>query len=204
MKRLLVMALLAGCGGDDGGSTPVDGSMMDSAPMDTTVPGKRVFVTSMNTNADLRSIGGAATGILSADVICNNMAGAVGVTGTWQAWISDSTTDAIDRITGTGPWFRMDGQMAFLNKANLTTQPLVPITVTEKGTTVMFPPDLINAWTGTAAGGRFQPSTGATCSDWSAITGEGTVGDAGEVDSGWTNFAELDCDLMGRLYCFEK
>jgi hypothetical protein len=193
MRRALALFLvLAAC------SDSPDGPSADAAP-----PGKRMFLTSANYDADLLSVGGAATGVESADVICNNHAAAIGLGGTWTAWISSTEVDAIDRITGDGPWYRMDGVMAFANKANLTTRPLVALTITEEGDTLMFPPDLINAWTGTAAGGRYSASTSATCNNWSSILVDGTVGDAGETDGGWTDFALLDCDLMGRLYCFE-
>ena len=206
LRPLVIASVLAGCGG--GPSTiPGDGS----PPGDSTgdgppgPAGKRVFVSSMNTNANLAALGGGATGVEGADNMCNNFAGAAGLGGEWQAWISDSTVDAIDRITGSGPWFRMDGQMAFANKANLTTSPMVPVVIDEKGRLLMFPPDLINTWTGTSAGGRFTPNN-ATCGDWTdgTISAEGTVGDAGEIDSGWTNFDKLDCDLQGRLYCLER
>jgi hypothetical protein len=192
--------LLSGSDKPDGSDNPDDPPPMDDDPPPPPT-GLRVFITSQNTDANLVAIGGAASGPESADVMCNNFAEAAGLPRTFTAWISDSTVDAIDRISANGPWVRMDGQMAFANKANLATSPRVPVTITEGNQTLMFPPDLINTWTGTGLGGRF---TGSTCGDWTQALGKGTVGDAGETDGGWTSFDLLDCDLMGRLYCFEQ
>jgi hypothetical protein len=215
MRHLRILILfVAACSPSDGGDAPTDATVavdaaldgvvatIDGAQPDAAALGKRVFVTSQMYNADLQSINGAATGADSADGICNNAAAAVGLSGTWRAWISDSTVNAIDRISGTGPWYRLDGVMVFLNHANLSTQPLARINVTETGDAISFPPTLTTVWTGTASGGRYT-STTIACSGWSDLLGKGTVGDASYSDTQWTIMDRLDCDLLGRLYCFE-
>lgn len=238
-RALALVALAgcgAGCGGDgednpttdaamhptvdgslsiDGGSIVVDARPMTpdgsvspdaSGPM----PGsKRVFVSSLRYSADLRSAGGQATGLQSADYICQNLADAAQIGGAWKAWISTSTVNAIDRIAGTGPWYRMDGQLAFPNRARLGTTPLVPISIDEMGGA---PDPFYEAWTGTALGGFKAPlgnRQSVTCADWtstidSTLVG-GVVGDIDANGASWTNLATGYCSpFHRRLYCFEQ
>src|SRR5437016_3643883 len=84
--------------------------------------GKRVFVTST------AYLGSAVTSA------CSDAAAAANLGGTWDAWLSTQSMDAIDKVTGSGPWKRLDGQVAFNNHAGLATQPLVAIDITENGT----------------------------------------------------------------------
>ena len=44
-------------------------------------------------------------GLANADSACNVAAGNAALSGTWVAWLSDSQTNAIDRLTGTGCFF---------------------------------------------------------------------------------------------------
>lgn len=60
---------------------------------------KTVFLTSNTYNADLKSAGGALTGLRGADEICQAAAENGNVPpGTYIAWLSTSTKDAIDRL----------------------------------------------------------------------------------------------------------
>src|SRR5690349_8365685 len=90
-----------------------DGSVV--VPPDAAPAGLRVFVSSLRYSADLRSAGGQATGLASADHICQTLADAAQIGGTWRAWISTTTVHAIDHILGNGPWYRIDGALAFPN-----------------------------------------------------------------------------------------
>ncbi len=66
----------------------------------------RVFVTA--TTYAPQSLGGGATGFAGADGFGANAAAAASLGGKWVAWLSTSSTDAIDRVTGDGPWYLVD------------------------------------------------------------------------------------------------
>ncbi len=212
---------VAACGSGMGGQTvdvdapptpETDASMTDAVA----ATGKRVFVTSLTYPADLRSAGGKATGRESADAICQTHADAVELGGTWRAWLSTSDKQAIDHIQGTGPWRRIDGVLAFANRATLGTTPQVPLAVDEKGGR---PNPFYESWTGTALGGHLAPKGGlqsVTCLDWTSTIDsdqiKGVLGVYGEpgsdidgTTSGWTNIGPAFCSPFRRhLYCFEQ
>jgi hypothetical protein len=183
-----------------------------------TIPpnGKRVFVTSQRYPADLRTAGGQATGRASADAICQQLADASALGGTFVAWLSTTDLDAIDHITGTGPWYRMDGHMVFANRANLGTVPPVAITIDETHGT---PDPYYESWTGTGLGGHRAPlggRTSVTCNDWTTtVLSDATGGELGIFGNGfgddvghgpdWTQFTVGYCSPFARhLYCFEQ
>jgi len=178
--------------------------------------GKRVFVTSLRYSADLRSAGGQATGLASADAICQTLADASSLGGTFRAWISTTQVDAIDRVTGPGPWYRMDGAVVFANRAALGTTPLAAISIDEKGG---HPDPYYESWTGTALGGHRAPlgaRQSVTCYDWTSTIDSTSVGGVlgvygegpGELDgtgTQWTEYATGYCSPFHRhLYCFEQ
>src|SRR5207245_9607946 len=84
---------------------------------------KRVFVTGTAYVSD------------SLATACRDAATAAGLGGTWTAWLS-GPGDAINNITGSGSWRRLDGTVVFNNHSNLATQPLVPINIDENGRTL--------------------------------------------------------------------
>jgi hypothetical protein len=67
--------------------------------------GKKVFLTSVVGNGNLGSWpdAGGETGIDAGDAICQARAAQGGLQGTFKAWLSDSTTEAVGRLTGNGP-----------------------------------------------------------------------------------------------------
>ena len=81
---------------------------------------KRVFVTSSFYNGNFVGLTGLATGLDAADKLCSDAAVSLG--GTWTAFVSGQNaaslaTNAIDRLTGTGPWYLVDrATLAFANK----------------------------------------------------------------------------------------
>ncbi len=178
-----------GAGEDAGRGSADAGPQIDAGP-----PGPlRVFVTSLAYRP-------SALGD-----VCQNTADAQGLGGSWVAWLSrrypDPTpdADAIDEITGAGPWLRLDGQMAFRNRAQLATLPSVPINVTEANE-VLAPG--LGVWTGTLLGG----TTGDhDCQRWSENIDlfSGVVGSADSTDN-WTDVGLAACDNTRRVYCFEQ
>lgn len=228
MKRAALLVVVAACGGggmgggDDEHARPdgstmsmIDGAMPrpDGRSMQpdgsTQPPGLRVFVSSLRYPADLRTAGGQATGRASADYICQTLADAAGIGGVWRAWLSTTDKHAVNHIQGNGPWYRIDGQLAFPNRATLGTTPMVPIAVDEHGG---MPDPFYEAWTGTAIGGFLAPlgsRQSVTCYDWTSTVDStlvgGVVGDIDANGSSWTNLAVGYCSPFSRrLYCFEQ
>jgi len=180
------------CTGGTAGGSGGGGGSAGGAPS-----GKRIFLTSV------RHPAATLGGVTGADAKCQTAAQGANLGGTWKAWLSDATTNAIDRIAEVGPWLTLEGpgrpsQIAFNNKANLATQPFVDIEVTEQGMAVIGLPELV--WTGTATGGM---RTTLVCTSWSMNVGAGTVGDANDA-ADWTNYRSEPCTASARLYCLEQ
>lgn len=154
-----------------------------------TVTNKRLFVTSTAYS------GYSIISVSNADATCNTCATAAGLEGTWKAWISGPTVNAIDRIVDVGPWYKIDGSKAFNNKVNLMTTPIVNINVDENGNTVAGG---VFTWTGTKTGG----TTGRVC--WDGAFGAATYGIANGTTN-WTENGVYDCgNANGHLYCIEQ
>lgn len=150
---------------------------------------KRVFATSVGYSADLGGIAGA-------DAKCATSAKSALLEGTWKAWISDSKTDAIDRIEDVGPWYRLDGAKVLNNKAGLETQPLLPINVDENILSFSFGDARGYAWTGTKRGSKVT----ATCEDWR----EGGAYTGGASNPFLEEVAGVGCGEELRLLCLEQ
>ncbi len=170
---------------------------------------KKVFVTSVSGTGNLTSwadYSGSATGAEAGDTICQNRATAVGLTGTYKAWLSTSTPDfeAIDRITSTGPWYRLDGVKVADNKAALISTSSTPlftaVSQTETGAYITYPSQFV--WTATGDNGV---GFAENCSNWSdASSGtDGRVGFATLAISAWTHVTVNSCNALCPLYCFE-
>ena len=165
-----------------------------------------MFVTSNVYSGDLKTLGAGTTGLQGADNLCASAATAASLGGTWVAWLSTSTTRAIDRITSPGPWKLVggDGGIVFSNHAALTIlAPDRPINLSEWGTT----PTATNGyfWAGTEAGGG---SSGATCSNWQSaaanVTGSiGSTLSSGQ-GQGWLGGSSIACSGMRAILCIEQ
>lgn len=177
----------AGRSGDGGGGSSEAGA-------DAAASVKRVFVSSLSYAPVTMG------GLTGADMKCNTAAQAAVLGGVWKAWLSDSATNAIDRIVGTGPWYLVDGTTkVFNNKANLATDALDAISMTEKGITLS---NDVYTWTGTVTGGTRST---ATCSSWTTDVGLGALGN-GRYGDGWTEsaFGPAPCTAGFQIYCFEQ
>jgi hypothetical protein len=164
------------------------------SPTPAGVSGMRVFVTET-------TYSGALGGLDSADRYCRAAANSAALTGTYRAWLSDSTTDALDRITIDGPWYTTGGELAWGSKAELPGPPLSPLLSPSGG-------DVLGAgasgpWTGTDANGA---ATGQDCDDWTNATTEvsATLGTAKMDDTNWGGGAQaLRCNAKAPLICFQ-
>jgi len=159
----------SGAGHD--GSAPSDASGPQADAQGDTSTGtarKRVFFTS-ETDYYTGNLGGLA----GADAKCTALAAGAGLGGTWKAWVSTSTVNAIDHIDDVGAFYLVDRQtLVFPSKASLTGTPLAPIDLDQHGNGVGF---AYGAWTGTTVGGVYS---GQACSDW---TDDGSMSQAGRA-----------------------
>jgi hypothetical protein len=168
---------------------------------------KRVFVTSVQGQGDLSAWAeaGGNTGVAAGDAICVARATAAGLANAanFKAWLSDTSTDAIDHVTAgattDGPFYRLDDVKIADNKGTLKTAPLfTAIALDENGT---YTVDL-GVWSGTDDTGI---KTANRCVDWgsSANGDHGKIGVANTASTYWTNFTDETCDTNAALYCFE-
>ncbi len=152
----------------------------------------RIFATTATPN-------GAFGGLAGGDAICAAAAASAGLHGTWIAWLSDSSTNAIDRLdVNSGPFLTMDGFLIASNKADLTDGTLAnSITRNEfSGTAAAF------IWTGTLTNGT---SGGGNCSDWTSTGGSGMTGVTGSTSGSWTqNGGGSVCSAPSSLFCIEQ
>jgi len=205
-----VNALYGSTNGATGGWTASGGSLCSAPsrllcfqtgtggplPIITAPPAsKKVFVTSTTYKGDLGGISGG-------DAKCQTRATAAGLSGTYKAWLSDSTHDAKDNLTSAGPWYRLDGVKVADTKAALAVMPLFSaISQTETG--AYFNAQYYQVWSGTDASGI--KIVGKHCNNWinntAAFSGE--MGLASRSDNDWASWTEITCDNEGALYCFE-
>ena len=164
------------------------------APVDCGTGDDCIFLTSQVSPANLGGLGGA-------DRLCNALASAAGMPGRYVAWLSDSRTDAVARVTSNGPYVTRSGIVVASGLADLVDGGLRhPISQDEHGNDV--PPREV--WTGTDPLGV---RTASTCDDWrygAADAPYGSVGWNTAPDAKWTSVAVQFCDRSMSLYCLEQ
>lgn len=183
----------------DGGGT--DASIVDPGPQDAAADQRdgadanralHVFVSSALIS------GSALGGVAGADLKCNSLASAAGIPGTYRAWISVAGSNAADRITSSGPWYLVGGELVASTKAALVGGTLKHgIDHDEKN--VHAPAAEDRVWTGTAPDGTFD---GPECGVWSG-GGQARVGEAEFSDGRWSSSTVESCGQVNRVYCFE-
>ena len=175
-------------------------SGISNSPSATTLTPKKVFVTSAMYNGNLGGLSGA-------DAKCQALANAAGLTGTFKAWLSDSTTSAKDRLTHSASGYaRVDGVIVANDWNDLVSGGLRnPIQIDENGGSQDSP-----VLTGTSASGTH---TAHNCNNWTYAADpypyngpDGTLSWVGAVDSSWSNSGYRACYTfsVGRLYCFQQ
>jgi hypothetical protein len=165
-----------------------------------------VFVTSTTHTGNLGGLAGA-------DQICQALADQAQLGGTFKAWLSDSTTNARDRLTRAKvPYMRTDNVQVAVDFTDLTDGGLAaPLLVDERGLPLTATTRTV--WTATRTDGTRCPlvvnNPLLSCNDWAPSTGHAPIGNAGRPDATWTQVGtECDgtqsCAQTGRLYCFEQ
>jgi hypothetical protein len=153
--------------------------------------GKRVFVTSTTTPGNFG-------GLAQADQICELAGKRANQEGRYVAWLSTDATNATTRITGNGPWYTMDGRLAFASKLAITTDgPRVEIDRDERNTRQVA--ELV--WTGTQSTGIASP---ATCVNFTNAGATGQTGRTSQTAREWTQSGPTFCTQAQHLYCFEQ
>jgi len=157
--------------------------------------GALAFLTSTASHGDLGGLAGA-------DALCVARATAAGLPAptTFVAWLSDGSSDAIDRLTYDGPWIRLDGVQVAAGKSDLADQTLhAPINLTETGVYL----GNWGVWSGTLSNGT---SSGQSCANWTT-GGAGAsahYGIANKASLGWTYYSTSICSSSFRLYCLSN
>jgi hypothetical protein len=167
---------------------------------------KRLFVTSLKYKGDLKTAGLIATnggpittGLEGGDGLCQTAAMTAGLGGTWKAYLSDSTTNAYDRIADVGPWTLVGGAILFANKAALKGAPAGPINRDETG---KYIPDISAVtWTGTNVDGTKATNN---CTDWTSSLSSPSAQLGCQYVNTWSSCGGSICDNSYALYCFEQ
>jgi|GEM_PF-3369900 len=154
---------------------------------------KIVFVTSATATANYN-------GLTQADTVCQNLATAAGLSGTFRAWLSNATDSPSTRFTqSTVPYKLVDGTQIADNWTDLTDGTIDnPINKTE---TNGGPPNT-SVYSGTTANGTVVADE--HCSNWTGAP-KASVGNTGETGSGWTLSSKgKSCSFHYPIYCFEQ
>jgi hypothetical protein len=180
-----------------GSGNPGDGGPGHDSPGSVVIPtnANLAFVTSMR-----RPNLGAIGGIAAADQLCSTSAAAAGLAGTYVAWVSTSTVNAIDRLGSARGWVRPDGRLFADTAADIAASRVYyPLDVDESGSALDRIADG-SVLTLTQADGTV--AAGATCGDLTTTAGSGQTGFPLELGAAWTAFAQASCVGSYHLYCF--
>lgn len=182
----------------DGADALVEPPPSDAGPEPSDVA-NLVFVTSLSWQP--YTFGGLS----GADARCAELAAAAGLSGTYVAWLSSPTVDAVTRLGSARGWVRPDGRPVVDTVADLVAGRLFyPIGVTEEGVEIATRSTVVTA---TNAEGMLSSGLGGgnavTCADWTLDTGDYTGGDPVGTTSDWTRGWINDCRVAARLYCFQ-
>jgi hypothetical protein len=155
-----------------------------------------VFLTSGRFYLDIGSLA-------AADALCAQAASDAGIPGTFVAWLSDSTTNAIDRIPASaGPWYRLDKVPFARDKTALATDRLLsPPHVDELGVAHCGTPGSYIA-TGTLEDGSWA-GAGNDCGGWADLGANVTLGTSCGTGGAWTEYGFSSCGSQGRLCCLQ-
>jgi hypothetical protein len=156
------------------------------------------FVTSTTFTGDLR-------GQTGADTECATLATAAGLSGTWKAWLSTSTLDAVTKLGSARGFVRPDGKPFADRVSDIKAGKILnPLTLDEAGIDDGFQ----EVWTGTTNDGLVAGSS--TCADWTSTSmmvfgevGVSTGGPGAWSDEGGSSGRSNSCSANSAFYCFD-
>jgi len=161
-----------------------------------------VFLTSATYDGSING----TPGLAGADAKCAGLAASAGLpTGTYKAWLSTSTVNAVSRLGSARGFVRPDGAPIADQISDLTSGKILnPIELDETGTNQRFPENS-DVWTGSTNDGTLG-SSGA-CDDWTSVSGS-VFGENGHFDGGpsvWSDAGGFSCNDGSQLhlYCFD-
>ncbi len=159
----------------------------------------RVFVTSTLQDGNLG-------GLVGADAICATQAATAGLPGSYVAWLSTSTENAISRLGTARGFVRIDGKPFANSTADILANRIFhPLSINESGADVSsgISPgsSTLTVFTGTLGDGTV--ATGSTCSDFGDTNGSARRGEVSGGPVTWTARQNSNCSTVRRLYCFQ-
>jgi cysteine-rich repeat protein len=181
---------------DDGNQNDADGCSSQC------LRNRRVFVTSTVYNGNMGGLAGA-------DARCQERADAGGLSGTFLAWLSDSTGSPSTRMThGLGHYLLITGEAIATSWADLTDgQILRPIDRDELGNPSQgtFVCQGGEVWSNTSAAGAVSGAD--DCGNWATAANQtSSAGNVQFTDEGWTSSGctSIGCLSPLPIYCFEQ
>lgn len=155
-----------------------------------------LFATSTGYNGNLGGLSGG-------DAKCAARATAAGLTGTWKAVLSNSSTNAKDRLSITTKVYNRKGEKLASNAAGLWDGDIEEdVDYNEYG--VEINGNEIT-WSGTFSNGT---KSSDTCNNWTSSTNGnsywGRVGQADRHDEDWISDTEKHCNQIYRIYCISQ
>ncbi|MFT4039314.1 MAG: DUF1554 domain-containing protein [Thermomicrobiales bacterium] len=169
----------------------------------------RVFVSSTDSNGALGEVAGA-------DARCQQLATAANLTGTYMAWIGDSTSAPATRFTDTnraGPYHLVAngsdsggvGPLVATDFATLISCPgsvCLQYNIDRDETGVQLGNTAL-VWTGVSSSGQAMSDT---CNGWKDGTSsyQGRRGGSDRTNETWTQNGPDNCNSTFRIFCFEQ
>lgn len=213
LLMLTVTAALAfGCGGDDcEPSDEVANFLDDDCDGEIDNGFKYVFLTSSLHTGDLTASSPIMTldGLEAADAICQDLAEAADLPGTYAAWLSSEMVSVasslpFDAANGDS-YVLVDGTEIAVGFDDVIDGGIdAAIQLDEAGNVI--PPAGVDSfvWTGSFAAGT--PQSGQVCNDWTDGTNgaPGVIGEYLATNELWSRISARTCDNLFRLYCFQR
>jgi hypothetical protein len=173
------------------------------------LPGAYMFVTSESGLGDLAMwpLSGGVSGLAGADLVCQSLATDADLPSpeSFVAYLSDSSTDAIDRVAVEGPFRRIDGVLVASERSDLAAGTSgLPTLLADVQLDDLGVAHSGSVATGTDAFGR---ATEDTCLDWAGVghNPRRTSGLVNDSTSSWVDAGELlHCDVNFRFYCISN
>ena len=204
MKNILYLCFLISllsCGGpDNAGGEDTDGLQADE---------HRIFVTSQKVDGAISGYTGE-TGLDRADKVCETLALSAQLVRPYKAILSDSNTNAQERLFIRGAIYVVHGTVKTLvadSSSDLWDGSISnPINRNEQE--VYVNPG-VDVWTGTEEGGFASVSfcTNVSSLDWSSnlVTDSGDYGTSGSVNGEWIETgSSATCNNTKYLYCISQ
>jgi hypothetical protein len=195
----------AGADNRDGGMS-IDGGMGDAAIVDGSIPPDEAFLPITNNIAFVTSITSSVSAVGSpggASSLCNSLAMAADLPGTYVAWMSSSTEAADQRLGSARGWVRPDGRPFADTISDMAAGRIrFPLRLDEFKSPVALSDGAI-VMTGTRTNGTTF-SFDQNCSDFSVTSGVNdgmACGTAVGAAGYFTTYYPIFCGGRARLYC---